>query len=167
MVTKQGNEGSAPIEEDESMKKAGKLLTMRGSIPMNTNGQRLQIFDGKYTTGYRIVEFYVAPENPSEAQSILMKAFTSKTTPSISKFDWGDSQEIAWATWGIDTGTGGANFFLIDEDNMVIEDLYLSFYSETGDSDYANYYIVLQKYEFPAWTGAGFLVENLGQGGPQ
>jgi len=50
---------------------------------------------------------------------------------------------------------------------MVIEDLYLSFYSETGDSDYANYYIVLQKYEFPAWTGAGFLVENLGQGGPQ
>ena len=29
------------------------------------------------------------------------------------------------------------------------------------------YYIVLQKYEFPAWTGAGFLVENLGQGGPQ
>ena len=148
------------------MKKAGKLLTMRGQIPAQTNGQKLQIFDGKYTTGYRIVEFYVSPENPAEGQSVIMKAHTSKTTPSISKFDWSDSQEIAWATWGIPAGNTGADFFLIDEDNMVIEDLYLSYYNEV-DSDPANYYIVLQKYEFPAWTGAGFLVENLGQGGPQ
>ena len=149
------------------MKKAGKLLTMRGTIPVNTNGKRIQIFDGKYTTGYRIVEFYCAPENPTEGQSIILKAHTSKTTPSISKFNWGDPQEIAWVTWGIPNSNTGADFFLIDEDNMIIEDLYLSFYSETGDTDYANYYLVLQKYEFPAWTGAGFLVENLGQGGPQ
>jgi len=149
------------------VKKAGKTLTMRGTVPVNTNGHRLNIWDGKYTTGYRILALYTAPENPAQAQSILLKAHTSKTTPSISKFDWSDSQEIAWATWGIDTGTGGSNFFLMDEDNMVIEDLYLSFYSETGDTDYANYYVVLQKYEFPAWTGAGFLVDNLGQAGPQ
>ena len=148
------------------MKKAGKLLTMRGQIPASTNGLKLEIFDGKYTTGYRIVEFYVSPQNPAEGQSIVMKAHTSKTTSSISQFDWSNSQEIAWATWGIPSGASGADFFLIDEDNMVIEDLYLSYYNEV-DSDPANYYIVLQKYEFPAWTGAGFLVENLGQGGPQ
>ena len=55
---------------------------------------------------------------------------------------------------------------VIRPDNMVVEDLWISAYS-TSESGDLNYEITLEKYEFPAWTGAGVLVENLSQAGPQ
>ena len=148
------------------MKKAGKLLTMRGQVTGSVNGHKLQIFDGKYTTGYRVVEFYIAPDNPQDDNKITAKLTTNKNA-SNQKWNWGDSQELAWHSWGIPRGLAGGDFFLIDEENMVIEDLYLCVLDSSDPVGPVNYYIVLQKYEFPAWTGAGFLVENLGQGGPQ
>ena len=49
---------------------------------------------------------------------------------------------------------------------MAIEDLWIGVYS-TGDETLINYYMELEKWEFPAWTGAGILVENISQAGPQ
>ena len=48
---------------------------------------------------------------------------------------------------------------------MVIEDLWISDYS-TADNRTVNYYIVLEKYEFTAWDGAGTMVRNQSQAGP-
>ncbi len=51
---------------------------------------------------------------------------------------------------------------------MIIEDLYMSNYFPEGETDQdVNYFIVVQKYEFKAWDGAGILVANLAQAGPQ
>jgi hypothetical protein len=147
-------------------KKIGDIITMRGQIPENVNGKELQIFDGRFDTGYKILEFYVAPSDPTAANEIIAKLHTSSTTPSIAVWDWADVQEIAWASWGISTSGSGADFFLLDHDNMVIENLYLSSYN-TVEAGSLNYYITLQKYKIDAWDGALNIVTNLSQGGPQ
>ena len=150
------------------MKKKGELLTMRGQVEAGSvQAHRLQIFDGKYSTGYRVIEFYISPDNPQDDNKIIAKLTTNKNSTNNDKWDWQDNREIAWHSWGISRGLAGGDFFLIDENNMVIEDLYLSILDSTDPVGPVNYFIVMQKYEFPTWTGAGYLVENLGQGGPQ
>lgn len=126
---------------------------------------RLQLFDGKFTTGYRIVSFKVVPEEPTVANNVIAKISTEPKS-TITKWHWDDVQELGWFHWssmhrGVETSLN------LREDNMVIEDLWLSTYSVEVDQALINYEIILEKYEFPAWDGAGILVENLSQAGPQ
>ncbi len=148
------------------MKKIGEEMVLKGSVPQNTNGHRLFIFDGRYTTGYRILKFVITPINPTSDEEIVAKLHTSSTTPNISQWHFDNNQEFAWASWNAPTSSRPYQWSLVAKDNMVIEDLYFSNY-HTGDSTSINYYIVIQKYGFSEWDGAGILVENLGQGGPQ
>jgi hypothetical protein len=148
-------------------KKDGPLLTMRGQIDQNLNGHKLNIFDGLYTTGYVIEKFIIAGQDVTSTNELIAKLHTSKTTSSISNWNWNDVQEIAWAGWGLpNPGYVPQEVNFVDPENLVIENLYMSTYS-TGESEQINYMIQLQKYSFPAWEGAGALVTNLSQGGPQ
>lgn len=152
---------------NKSWKKDGPLLTMRGQIIQGTNGEKLNIWDGLYTTGYVIEKFIITAQDPTNTNELLAKLHTSKTTGSISQWNWNDVQEIAWAAWGTPNPAyvpQELNF--VDPDNLVIENLYLSTYS-TGESEQLNYMIQMQKYSFPSWEGAGALVTNLSQAGPQ
>lgn len=150
-----------------TVKKIGPEITMAGQMTPRVHGHKLNLFDGSYKTGYRILEFRIFPITPTNENEIFAKAHTSKTTQAgISGIDCSDSQELAWVWWRLNTDDFGAG--LVKADNMIIEDLYLSNFTSTGDTDAkVNYYLRLQKYSFPSWHGAGVLVENLAQGGPQ
>lgn len=126
---------------------------------------RIHLFDGKYTTGYRIVSFTICPEDPTVANNVIAKVSTEPKS-SITKWNWQDVQEVAWFHWssmhrGIDTSWN------LRDDNMAVEDLWISAYSVEVDAAKINYEIILEKYSFPSWDGAGILVENLSQAGPQ
>jgi hypothetical protein len=140
---------------------SGKIVA--GSYSGTEN--RLQLFDGKFTTGYRVVEFRIASTTPLNAGEWMAKLSTEPKSD-ISVWDWSDVQEIAWAKYDQAVLFTGSTLAVIRPDNMTIEDLWISAYS-TSESNDMNYQIVLEKYEFPAWDGAGILVENLSQAGPQ
>tara|TARA_Y100001938_G_C8076712_1_gene426562 strand:+ start:1720 stop:2169 length:450 start_codon:yes stop_codon:yes gene_type:complete len=149
------------------MKKIGGTKTLTGQVQSGTyqgSANRIQLFDGKFTTGYRIIEFKIAPITVTFSREAQGKLATEPKS-TVSQWHWDDVQELAWAYWGQDKYLD--TYMNIRADNMVIEDLYLSVYDETGDNVTWNYEITLEKYEFPAWTGAGVLVENLSQAGPQ
>ncbi len=140
---------------------------IRGQIQTGTYQNRVQLFDGLFTSGYKITEFVIIPElaySLYEATAIL----STEPKSSLGQINMQDVQELAWAGWNLPSQTSGISFSLISEDNMAIEDLWLSGHGgNTGENFPLNYYIVLEKYEFPAWDGAAILVENLSQGGPQ
>jgi len=148
-------------------KRIGDILTMKGTIGQNINGHELQLFDGCYDTGYKILEFYIAPKTPTAAQEWMVTLSTSSSVNSIAQWDFADVQQIGWGSWGIPGAASGMDFYLIDRDNMIIENLYLSTYQSSGDASEINYYISLQKYQITAWDGALNMVTNLSQGGPQ
>ena len=148
------------------MKKIGTTV-LTGQVTSNTyNGSenRIQLFDGKYTTGYRIVSFKVSPLTPTTSAEVMAK-ITTEPKSTVTNWNWQDVQELAWAYWGQDKYLN--TYQNLREDNMCIEDMHISAYNAVDDDLAINYEIVLEKYEFPAWVGTGFLVENLSQAGPQ
>ena len=140
--------------------------TLTGSITEGTyNGSenKIQLFDGLFTTGYRIVSFQIAPVAPATAQEIVGK-LTTQPTSTVTQWFWEDVEELAWCHWGADKYQD--TFSQIRQDNMIVEDLYISTYNETIDAARVNYEIVLEKYEFTAWDGASTMVRNQSQAGP-
>ena len=146
------------------MKEMGKLYTIRGQIESGTIGNKIQLFDGKFDTGYRIMSFVVAPDDPTRAQEIMAKAMTEDTASFTgSDWDWSENTEIAWSYWGSSTsGLADATKPFIDPDNLVVEDLYLQAYT-TGEATTVNYVMQLQKYDVNDWQGALAMVRNRSQ----
>ena len=143
---------------------------MRGQIDTGTyggNANHIQLFDGKFTTGYKIVEFVIAPHDPQNSQEFTAK-LTTQPDNDVSDWNWGDVQQVAWASIFVPTPTSGTGTYpnLIDEEAMIVQDLWISAYTTGTSPTELNYYIVLEKYEFTAWDGAATMVRNLSQSGP-
>ena len=126
---------------------------------------RIQLFDGKFTTGYRIVDFKISSTYPLNAGEWVAKLSTEPKS-GVATWQWDDVQQLAWARSGTQADYASTYRTVIREDNMVIEDLWISAYSTT-ESNKMNYEITLEKYTFASWDGAGILVENLSQAGPE
>lgn len=148
-------------------KPIGDIITMKGTLDQNLNAFELNLFDGCYDTGYKVLEFYIAPKTPTAAQEWICTLSTSNSVTSITQWDFSNVQQIGWASWGIPSAGSGMDFFLIDRDNMIIENLFISTYQSTGDASEINYFLTLQKYQIDVWDGALNMVTNLSQGGPQ
>jgi len=125
---------------------------------------RISLFDGKYTTGYRVVDFRIAPKVPSATYEVTAKLSTEPKS-AISQFNWQDVQEIAWAGWNFTNSSSDLEYLNIREENMVIEDLWISLYYSAEAID-VNYEIILEKYNFTDWDGAAVIINNLSQAGP-
>lgn len=150
------------------MKRNKRRVVLRGQILTGTyNGleNRIQVFDGKYTTGYKVVQFDIAPDDPQGSSEYISKLSTEPKS-NLAEWDWNDVQEFGWAAFNTPIASRFGYYSKLSEDNMIVEDFYISAYT-TGEAGQMNYYIVLEGYDFPAWTGAGILVENLSQAGPQ
>jgi len=147
-----------------NQKKIGDIITMRGQVAEGLSGIELNLFDGDYSTGYKILEFYISPDNVTGSNEIMAVLSTNPAT-TASTWNWSDVQQVAWASWGISSAASGGDFTLVDFDNMIIENIYLSSTSTVSLSN-MNYYMTLQKYKISAWDGALNMVTNLSQGGP-
>lgn len=142
---------------------------VRGQVTSaDSGGHRIQLFDGKFNTGYRITKFEIANSNRTTTSVVIGSAkLTTEPSTDNGNWDWGDVTELAWAScaWdGNGISTQNPNT-VIDPDNMIVEDLYVSV--ESNIEQGYNYIIHFEKYEFAAWDGAGFLVRNNSQAGPQ
>ena len=144
------------------MKKIGRFVMM-GQISGNTN-KKFHLWDGTFKSGYRIVEFITQDSEPTTSTEHMGVLGTKQRSVSAST-DWSDVTQLAWTQYQAPSANTHSET-VIRDDNMVIEDLYLDVYA-TADNRVVNYKIVLEKYEFTDWTGAGILVENNAQAGPQ
>jgi hypothetical protein len=147
------------------MKKIGEY-TLRGIIPEATTEEMIRLFDGRFDTGYRVVEFIVWESDVSSSSNdCCARLSTEPLGPMPSSGDMmnaGDNRQIAWA--GIQAGTAGFNnpASIVDPDNMIIEDLYIAGQSG-GSSININYLIKMEKYEISDWQGALAMVRNRSQ----
>ena len=145
----------------------GGTKVIMGQVSTGTySGQenKIQLFDGKFTTGYRIVDFLISSDQPT-AQYELIAKLSTEPKSTLAYWNWNDVQELAWAGWNIPYKGTPWQTSEIREENMVVEDLWITAYNPSEAST-MNYKIVLEKYEFPSWDGAGVLVQNLSQAGP-
>jgi hypothetical protein len=138
--------------------------TTRGQILEGTE-VKIQLFDGRFDTGYKVVDLRICSgdlgSTGDDACVRLSTASIGAMPSSGDMIDFSDNRQIAWC------GVGGqSNGFenvspIIDPDNMVVEDLYIS--GQHGSSDPINYIIYLEKYDISEWQGALSMVRATSQ----
>ncbi len=164
MVPRQDNEEGSPTEEEDVMKKIGEYTT-RGKLTGDGDPifHRIQLFDGRFDTGYRVTRFVIWPAQWATDSADAFAILFTEDAVSANAFngDAGDNTQIAWAAQATQVSEEPmANFSVIDRDNMVIEDLFITVRGDVG----VNYLIELEKYDISDWQGALTMVRNKSQG---
>lgn len=149
------------------MKKIGEY-TAKGIITSSdTDQHRIQLFDGRFDTGYRVTGFQVQLSNRDNGNAFIASA-KLMTEPSAGNtaWNWAKNSEVAWASSASDANnpTASANpFGIVDPDNMIIEDLWLGAVVYSDQEVEVNYMITLEKYEIDEWQGALAMSRNRSQ----
>jgi hypothetical protein len=150
-------------DEKEMKRIKGGTKIVRGQMPVNTANQRITLFDGKFTTGFKVVRFEIWPKKPLSNLEFSFILSTQQVANIIDN-NFQDVTQIGWAA----TDTNNTKFqdaAVLDPEAIIIEDLYITNRGSTDDT-FCNYIIELEKYEFTAWDGASNMVRNQSQAGP-
>jgi hypothetical protein len=140
------------------MKKIGMYAT-RGKV-FDGEIQKINLFDGSFRTGYKLVEFYIAGSSPAASNSDSWATVATEQAALDATWDWADSREIAWAGAQVTTfGLGYGSHSVIDPENMIIEDLYV--YGNTAlAGTFVNYMMVFEKYQLDEFQGIVNMIQN-------
>ena len=148
------------------MKSLGEY-TIRGQVPAGVASVRVNLFDGSYATGFKVKEFYVGPNKVESTvgNSYSIKLATEENLPFAFRWDWNKNTEIAWASMSFDAnGIMGTPMNVVDPDNMIVEDLFIYAYNNSGEA--MNYMVVMEKFDIGLTKGAYTLVRNNSQNFP-
>jgi hypothetical protein len=137
---------------------------MRGTVG-DGEVERVQLFDGRFDTGYRITAFNCWNVDPLSANDGIMMLATEEDTDwsSAPSLNAADNTQIAWGGFSSGTYIWFHNQGIVDPDNMIIQDLFIHA-QETSSGDSLSYLIKLEKYDIAEWEGALGLVRNKSQG---
>jgi hypothetical protein len=153
------------------MKSIG-TYTVRGSVGDGVTDlvdgveEKIRLFDGRFDTAYKVTTFICAPGDADDPD-ITARLTTEPNLPTsiVGFWNWGDNRQIAW------TSSNGAtdvfvqeSFGLVDPDNLVVEDLYVSFRFNAADTKLVNYMITMEKFDITDARGALAMVRNKSQG---
>jgi hypothetical protein len=143
------------------MKKIGDY-TMRGQIAADSNSNRILLFDGRFDTAYRVVDFIIAAQDPNSASQDCNAKLTTEATTLLG-WNWDDNTEIAWAVSEVRvTSSPVFGRSIVDPDNLIVQDLFIQ--GENAGSADINYMIKLEKYDIKDYQGALAMVRNKSQG---
>lgn len=146
------------------IRKLGDPYTMRGMLPVNVGNNRVNLFDGRFDTAFRIESLQIISSTPTESNEFTLIVSTEPQVD-ITTFDFSDQTQIAWATFYTPITSRWGETMIVDPDNLIVEDLFLSLRGSADDT-FCNYIMVLQKYKISEWKGALTMVRNRAQGSP-
>ena len=139
--------------------KSMRKYTIRGEITAG-DVKRIQLFDGRYDTGYQLNKFIITPQRILESEKVTCKLMTEEKAHGVNWF-WARQSEIGWAAWNTPSNLRYGQFSQVDHEAIVVEDLFID---ATGDSgEVINYYIEMEKVSISDWEGALAMVRNSNQ----
>jgi hypothetical protein len=141
------------------MKKIGEY-TVRGRLVAQETA-KIQLFDGRFDTAFKVIDFKIAPASLTSGEDAFMYVATKEGIGSVNgqTWDWSNNVEIAWAIQGSAASSTFDQVVVIDPDNLVVEDLFVT----NSNSGIANYLITMEKYDITEYRGALAMVRNQAQ----
>ena len=146
------------------MKKIGEY-TARGQLLEGTV-IKIILFDGQFDTAYKVTKFEIwAGDISSSSNDVAAKLSTVNVGAMPSSGDMmnaADNREIAWSAAQAGTAAFNNLASIVDPDNLVVEDLYVT--GQSGGTDIQiNYLITMEKYDITDSLGALAMVRNRSQ----
>lgn len=157
------------------MKSLG-LYTIRGEIAPTANSgtygdngdlSRILLFDGDYSTAFKVTKFVVWGYDRTSAADCSAVLATDKFglydyTIGIQAAD--DVRQIGWSSSnGVTSGIREESFSVVDRDNLIVEDLWIAGYNASTETKKINYLIELEKFDVGLNVGAYTQVRNSSQ----
>ena len=146
------------------MKKLGEY-TCRGQMDTENVFNRIILFDGRYDTAYKLVEFKICPRDVKTAgNDVCAKVVTDDSAlEDGALWNWQDNREIAWCSTEVRVSFGPSfTNSTVDPDNLIVEDCFVTYGHVTTDSP-VNYFMRFEKYDISEWQGALAMVRNQSQ----
>ena len=135
--------------------------TEAGNVPY-----KVQLFDGRFDTGYRIKRFEITPRliSSTTTQNFACKVMTRRHPKTLAvTWAWEDQSEVAWSMCSQDGNAAGApnHFSVVDQDKIFIEDLYIFCHANaTATSEYCNFYLELEQVQVSESHGAVIMAND-------
>ena len=139
--------------------KSIRKYTIRGEVEAG-DVKRIQLFDGRYDTGYRLIKFIITPQRVLESEELSAKLMTEDKAHGVNWF-WARQSEIGWAAWNVPINSRFGQFSQVDHEAIVVEDLFIDASGDSGEV--LNYYIEMEKVSISDWEGALAMVRNSNQ----
>ena len=99
--------------------------TFRGTIAPTEATRPLVVDDGRYTNGFIIEEMRIWSAGATLPAGFNSNACLSLYDTPPASMNAEEAGPIAWAAWVEDTTTGFDQFFIIDPEHVVNQDLFL------------------------------------------
>ena len=138
---------------------------VRGQVTESGGPMRINLFDGTYKSGFRVVNFTIAAEETNATSETQ-----AKVTTEISQYDgniwhWEIPTEIAWASTNMFAdGAREPPFQAVDSSVVVVEDLFVYGHNNTSASFRVNFMIELQPVSLLEFEYAMSFIQNKSQG---
>jgi len=139
--------------------KSERIYTSRGHVVAG-EVKRIKLFDGKFDSAYRILDFSIAPEDITTSENVMMKVLTEEK-PHSTQWFWASNIEVGWAMFDRATSVSPGEYNRVDKDALIVEDLFLDATADSGEN--VNYMLTLEKVKISDWLGALAMVRNSSQ----
>lgn len=126
---------------------------------------KINVFTGDYTVGTRITRFEIISGDQSNADGMCRLSTEEGVSSDVFEYvNMGDNRQIAWASVNGSTDLTMIDMLnLVVRDNLIIEDLYLTWRGPTGVKS-INYYIECDIFKLEPYQGSLAVVQNRSQG---
>lgn len=138
---------------------------VRGQNTEDAGPKRINLFDGTYKSGFRVVRFEISGEGPQFDDDATAK-LTTDLVPNAGDFwNWANQQEVGWAAANHTSPSTRDGFFSVVDDSIVIvEELYVYVHNVRGVTEKVNFLIELQPVDLRDWEYSLSYVQGKSQG---
>lgn len=140
-----------------------KILTIRG-IGNAGDVDKILLFGGQqgaFKKAYKILDFQITPNDPLASNEISATINTIEVSHVVA-WNWSLNTQVAWAAWNIPISTRFGRYSNVDEEAIVVEDLYIDFSGPIPSS--INYELKLEQVDVSASQAALSMVNARAQG---
>lgn len=138
---------------------------VRGENTEDAGPKRINLFDGTYKSGFRIVRFQIAGVREFFNSDCAGKITTDLVSTAGDVWNWGNQQEIGWATNQMpQQSVRNDHFYVVDDSIIVVEELYVYVHSDRSATDEVNYLIELEPVDLKDWEYSLSYVQGKSQG---
>ena len=138
---------------------------VRGQNTEDAGPKRINLFDGTYKSGFRVLRFEISAQGPDFNDDTSGKLTTDLVNSAGDVWNWNDQQEVAWATNNMPTASVRGTFDSVVDDSVVmVEELYVYVHNVRGVDEPVNYLIELQPVDLKDWEYSFSYVQGKSQG---